>query len=90
MGERIAPEDPSTGTCLVKLAGTKARVTYDDLLDVDRLVTRGSVDGATPDPYDVFVAPQELVLRGDTRTRGPLPTWKILNMPYKSSLVGLA
>lgn len=50
----MAPEDSSAVTWLVKLAGTWARVTYDDLLDGDRLDTRGSVDGASPDPSEVL------------------------------------
>lgn len=59
MVDRIAPEDSSAGTKLVKLAGTKARVTYDGLLVLDRFETRYSVDGASPDPYDVLCASRQ-------------------------------
>lgn len=71
MVDRIAPEDSSAGTKLVKLAGTKARVTYDDLLVLDRFETRWSVDGASPDPYNVLWAPQKIGLffRGELHTK---------------------
>lgn len=79
LSDRIAPEDSSAGTCLVKLAGTYARVTYDDLLDVDRFETRDSVDGATPDPYDVFATSQWPVLLFDALG---LPCDLIVLCPY--------